>query len=99
MNFQTSEVEMNLGGWVAKYDTRVEGSSSIPRPAQGEGGMGIIAHGLSDKHTRLWLIRFYPNPYGLRGIEGVSIPNKSKSPPIHINPLPSIWIENNRTSP
>jgi hypothetical protein len=35
----------------------------------------------------------------LRGIEGVSIPNKSKFPPIRINPLQSIWIENNRTSP
>jgi hypothetical protein len=35
----------------------------------------------------------------LRGIEGVSIPSKSKSPPIRINPLQSIWIENNRTSP
>jgi hypothetical protein len=45
------------------------------------------------------LVRFYPNPYGLRGIEGVSIPSKSKSPPIRINPLQSIWIENNRTSP
>jgi hypothetical protein len=48
---------------------------------------------------RLGLVRFYPNPYGLRGIEGVSIPNKSKSLPICINPLQSIWIENNRTSP
>jgi hypothetical protein len=47
----------------------------------------------------LGLVRFYPNPYGLRGIEGVSIYNKSKSPPIRINPLQSIWIENNRTSP
>jgi hypothetical protein len=35
----------------------------------------------------------------LRGIEGVLIPSKSKSPPIRINPLQSIWIENNRTSP
>jgi hypothetical protein len=40
-----------------------------------------------------------PNPYGLRGIERVSIPIKSKSLPIRINPLQSIWIENNRTSP
>jgi hypothetical protein len=32
-------------------------------------------------------------------IEGVSIPSKSKSPPIRINPPQSIWIENNRTSP
>jgi hypothetical protein len=47
----------------------------------------------------LWLVRFYPNPYGFRRIEGVSIPNKSKSLPIYINPLQSIWIENNRTSP
>jgi hypothetical protein len=43
--------------------------------------------------------RFYPNPYGLRGIEEVSIPSKSKSLPIRINPIQSIWIENNRTSP
>jgi hypothetical protein len=50
-------------------------------------------------NTSLGLVRFYPNPYGLRGIEGVSIPSKSKSPPIRINPLQSIWIENNRTSP
>jgi hypothetical protein len=35
----------------------------------------------------------------LRGIEGVSIPSKSKFPPIRINPLQSIWIENNRTRP
>jgi hypothetical protein len=32
-------------------------------------------------------------------IKGVSIPSKSKSLLIHINPLWSIWIENNRTSP
>jgi hypothetical protein len=47
----------------------------------------------------LGLVRFYPNPYGLREIEGVSISSKSKFPPIRINPLQSIWIENNRTSP
>jgi hypothetical protein len=47
----------------------------------------------------LGLVRFYPNPYGLMGIEGVSIPSKPKSLPIRINPLRSIWIENNRTSP
>jgi hypothetical protein len=35
----------------------------------------------------------------LRGIEGVLIPNKSKSLSICINPFQSIWIENNRTSP
>jgi hypothetical protein len=46
----------------------------------------------------LWLVRFYLNPYGLRGIEGVSIPSKSKYIPIRINLLQSIWIENNRTS-
>jgi hypothetical protein len=45
------------------------------------------------------LVRLYPNPYGLRGIEGVSILSKSKFPSIRINPLQSIWIENNRTSP
>jgi hypothetical protein len=32
-------------------------------------------------------------------IEGVSIPSKSKSLTICINPLQSIWIENNQTSP
>jgi hypothetical protein len=32
-------------------------------------------------------------------IEGVSIPSKSKSLTIRINPLQSIWTENNRTSP
>jgi hypothetical protein len=47
----------------------------------------------------LKLVRFYPNPYRLRGIEEVSIPIKSKSPPIRINPLQSIWIENNQTMP
>jgi hypothetical protein len=47
----------------------------------------------------LGLVRFYPNPYGLRGIEEILIPNKSKSPSIRINPLQSIWIENNRTGP
>jgi hypothetical protein len=47
----------------------------------------------------LGLVRLYPNPYGLRGIEGVSIPSKSKFLEIRINPLQSIWIENNRTSP
>jgi hypothetical protein len=30
------------------------------------------------------------------GIEEVSIPSKSKSLLIYINPLQSIWIENNR---
>jgi hypothetical protein len=45
------------------------------------------------------LVRFYLNPYELRGIEGVSILNKSKFISIRINPLQSIWIENNRTSP
>jgi hypothetical protein len=34
-----------------------------------------------------------------RWIERVSILSKSKSPPISINPLRSIWIKNNRTSP
>jgi hypothetical protein len=34
----------------------------------------------------------------LRGIKGVSIPSKSKSLPICINPLQSTWIENNRTT-
>jgi hypothetical protein len=32
-------------------------------------------------------------------IEGVPIPSKSKSLSIRINPLQSIWIENNRTRP
>lgn len=41
-------------------------------------------------------IRFYLNPYELRGI---SIPSKSKFLPICINPLQSIWIENKRTNP
>jgi hypothetical protein len=49
--------------------------------------------------TLLGLVRFYPNPYELRGIEGVSIPSKSTFFSIRINPLQSIWIENNRTSP
>jgi hypothetical protein len=49
--------------------------------------------------STLGLVRFYPNPYGLRGIEGVSILSKSKFLSIRINPLQSIWIENNRTSP
>jgi hypothetical protein len=40
-----------------------------------------------------------PNPYGLKGIEGVSIPSKLKFLLIRINPLQSVWIENNRTSP
>jgi hypothetical protein len=50
------------------------------------------------RSSKLGHVRFYPNPYGLRGIEGVSIPSKSKSLPIRINPLESIWIENNRTN-
>jgi hypothetical protein len=44
------------------------------------------------------LVRFYPNLYGLRRIEEVSIPSKSKYLSIRINSLQSIWIENNRTS-
>jgi hypothetical protein len=44
------------------------------------------------------LVRFYSNPYELRGFERVLIPNKLKSFLIRINPLQSIWIENNRTS-
>jgi hypothetical protein len=50
------------------------------------------SHGMQ---THVGLVRFYPNPYGLRGIERVLIPSKSKSLSIHINPLQSIWIENN----
>jgi hypothetical protein len=65
------------------------GGAMAPPPARPVGGR--VPH--------LGLVRFYPNPYGLRGIEGVSIPSKSKSPSIRINPLQSIWIENNRTSP
>jgi hypothetical protein len=42
---------------------------------------------LTSRTNTLGLVRFYHNPYGLRGIEGVSIPNKSKSSPICINPL------------
>jgi hypothetical protein len=60
----------------------------------------ILAFAGAQKHYPvLGLVRFYPNPYGLRGIERVSISSKSKSLPIRINPLQSIWIENNRTSP
>jgi hypothetical protein len=41
----------------------------------------------------LKLVGFYPNPYRLRGIEGVLISSNSKSSLIRINPLQSIWIE------
>jgi hypothetical protein len=58
-----------------------------------------IVHVVDPRSSRLGLVRFYPNPYRLRGIEGVSIPSNSKSPSIRINPLQSIWIENNRTRP
>jgi hypothetical protein len=37
-------------------------------------------------HTPVGLVRFYPNLYGLREIDGVLISSKSKSPPICINP-------------
>jgi hypothetical protein len=47
----------------------------------------------------LGLVRLFPNPYELRGIDGVLIPSKLKSLSIRINPLQSIWIENNRTNP
>jgi hypothetical protein len=49
----------------------------------------------------IWIgvVWFYSNPYGLRGIEGVLIPNKSKYLLIRINPFQSIWIENNRRNP
>jgi hypothetical protein len=40
--------------------------------------------------AHLGYVRLYLNPYGLRGIERDSIPNKSKSPPIRINPLQSM---------
>jgi hypothetical protein len=40
-----------------------------------------------------------PQSIWIRGIEGVSIPSKSKSLSIRINPLQSIWIENNETGP
>jgi hypothetical protein len=36
----------------------------------------------------LCFVRFYLNLYGLRGINGVSIPIKSKSRSIRINPPP-----------
>jgi hypothetical protein len=49
--------------------------------------------------TLYGLVRFSPNPYGLRGIEGVSIPSNLKYPLIRINLIRSIWIENNRTNP
>lgn len=44
------------------------------------------------------LVRFYPNLYGLREIEGILIPSKFKFLSIRINTLPFICIENNRTS-
>jgi hypothetical protein len=37
---------------------------------------GVLDSSLSE------LVRFYPNPYGLKEIERVSIPSKSKSPSI-----------------
>jgi hypothetical protein len=40
-----------------------------------------------------------PQSIWIEGIEGVSIPSKLKSPSNRINPLQSIWIENNRRSP
>jgi hypothetical protein len=64
-------------------------------PSYAQRSFGVIA----EKEIDLGLVRFYPNPYGLGGIEEVSIPSKSKSPSIRINPLRSIWIKNNRTSP
>jgi hypothetical protein len=67
-------------------------------PLYREATEGSIING--DKNLEaLELVRFYPNPYGLREIEGVPIPSKSKSLSIRINLLQSIWIENNRTSP
>jgi hypothetical protein len=67
------------------------GQGKTPTP----GWMKVVAEGAAAFRACSVL----PNRYGLRGIEGVSIPSKSKFPPIHINPLQSIWIENNQTSP
>jgi hypothetical protein len=50
-----------------------------PSHARPNASIGERAHG--------GLVRLYPNPYGLRGIERVSIPNESKSLSIRINPL------------
>jgi hypothetical protein len=44
-------------------------------------------------HSTLGFVRFYPNSYRLREIERVSIPSKSKSLTIRINPLQSIYID------
>jgi hypothetical protein len=42
-------------------------------------GLHVSTHVAALISTPLGFVRFYPNPYGLRGIEGVSIPSKSKS--------------------
>jgi hypothetical protein len=73
------------------------GSMSCSRFSKATGGGTMTTSPSSSSH---WgLVRLYPNPYGLKGVEGVSIPSKSKSFTIRIDPLQSIWIENNRTSP
>jgi hypothetical protein len=64
-----------------------------------EGNRLRTARHLVIRCTPLGLVWFYLNPYGLMGIEEVSIPSKSKSLSIRINPFQSIWIGNNRTSP
>jgi hypothetical protein len=74
--------------FVPQKNKRLNDSVDLGRIVQGDESISLYG-----------LVRFYPNPYGLRGIEGVLIPSKSKSPPIRINPLQSIWIENNRASP
>jgi hypothetical protein len=42
--------------------------------------------GFQRSDNPIGLVRFYHNPYALRRIERVSIPSKSKSLSLHINP-------------
>jgi hypothetical protein len=68
---------------------------SVTASASQQSGVGenddvASTYTLASSLAQYGLVRFYPNPYELRGIEGVLIPSKSKSPSIRINPLQSI---------
>jgi hypothetical protein len=63
------------------------------------GGRGTIKDMLASSYTTINSLRPCSVLPQSIWIERDSIPSKSKSPPIRINPLQSVWIENNRTSP
>jgi hypothetical protein len=95
----SSERRSDRLGVQANQEETASGGLSVRSSSERPSARHARGHLASGWLISLGLVRFYPNPYGLRGIEGVLIPGKSKSFSIRIDPLQSVWIENNRTSP